>query len=110
MDYFFDEGRPDVVAAAAVVIVRVVVFVFDDMMIMLTIKWSTLCEDITSKPQVYPTFYTNKLIKQLRRRVIFTLIIALQFDAIVKPDAVVLVHFTQRALLLWLEDLVPVIV
>jgi hypothetical protein len=37
-------------------------------------------------------------------------IITLQFDAIVKPDAVVLIHFTQRALLLWLEDVVPVTV
>jgi len=47
MDYFIDQGRPDVFAAIAV-IVRVVVFVFDDMMIMLIINLSILCEDRTS--------------------------------------------------------------
>jgi hypothetical protein len=49
MDYFFDQGRSDVVATAAVVIIRVVVvFVFDDMIIMLLIHLSILCEDKTS--------------------------------------------------------------
>ena len=43
MDYFFDQGRPDVVAAAAVV----TVLVFDEM-IMLIIDLSILCEDKTS--------------------------------------------------------------
>jgi len=47
MDYFFDQGRPYVVSAAVVVIVRVV-FVFDDMVIMLIIHLSILCEDKTS--------------------------------------------------------------
>jgi len=43
MDYFFDQGRPDVVSAAVVVIVRVVVF--DDTVIMLIINLSILGED-----------------------------------------------------------------
>jgi len=71
MDYLFDQGRPDVVSAAVVVIVRDVVFVFDDMMIMLIINLSILCEDKTSlRSLTYSLFYTNKLIKQLRRRLI----------------------------------------
>jgi hypothetical protein len=47
MDYFIDQERPDVVATAAV-IVRVVVFVFDYVMLMLTINLCILCEDRTS--------------------------------------------------------------
>lgn len=46
MDYFFHQERPDVVSAAVVVIVRAVVF--DDMVIMLIINLSILCEDKTS--------------------------------------------------------------
>jgi hypothetical protein len=49
MDYFFEQERPDAVSAAAVFIVRVVVvFVFDDMMIMLTTNLNILYEDKTS--------------------------------------------------------------
>jgi hypothetical protein len=65
MDYFFDQERPDVVAAAAVFIVRVVVFLWYDDYVNNKFEYFIWREDITSKP----TFYTNKIIKHLRRRV-----------------------------------------
>jgi hypothetical protein len=63
MDYFFDQERPDV---AVFIVHVVVVFIFYDMMIMLTINLSILYKDKTTSK---PTFYTNKVIKHLRRRV-----------------------------------------
>jgi hypothetical protein len=99
MDYFLDEGMPDVIAA-----------VVDDIMIMMIINLSSLVEGKTSLRRLtYSLHYIYIQNDKLLSRRVNLCVVTLLFDAIVKPDSAVLIHFTQRELLLWLQNLVPVL-